>query len=51
MADKEAPRRGYHDIGGKDFGRIDPEVTEMKPWERHTIFLFIVSFHEFLYIF
>ncbi|MEE2655787.1 MAG: hypothetical protein VX434_08495 [Pseudomonadota bacterium] len=34
MADKEDPRRGYHDIGGKDFGRIDPEVTEMKPWER-----------------
>lgn len=34
MIDKEEKLRGYHDIGGKDFGNIDPEVTEMKPWER-----------------
>ncbi len=34
MVDKEDPRRGYHDIGGKDLGKIDPGVTEMKPWER-----------------
>ena len=32
MADTDDPRRGYHDIGGKDYGPIDPEVTEMKPW-------------------
>ncbi len=36
MADTDDPRRGYHDIGGKDYGAIDPEVTEMKPWERQS---------------
>lgn len=36
MADTDDPRRGYHDIGGKDFGAIDPDVTEMKPWERQS---------------
>ncbi len=34
MADTDDPRRGYHDIGGKDYGAIDPNATEMKPWER-----------------
>jgi hypothetical protein len=26
--------RGYHDIGGLNYGPIDPEVTEIKPWEK-----------------
>lgn len=34
MASQDDPRRGYHDIGGKDYGPVDPGVTEMKPWER-----------------
>ena len=29
--------RGYHDIGGEDFGPIDPETTEVKPWEKLSI--------------
>ena len=36
MVDADDPRRGYHDIGGKDYGVVDPEVTEMKLWERQS---------------
>ena len=34
MASKDDPGRGYHDIGGLDYGTVDPNVTDMKPWER-----------------
>jgi hypothetical protein len=34
MASQDDPRRGYHDIGGKDYGPVDPGATDMKPWER-----------------
>jgi hypothetical protein len=34
MALKDDPGRGYHDIGGLDYGEIDPNATDMKPWER-----------------
>lgn len=34
MASKEDPGRGYHDIGGLDYGPVDPNATDMKPWER-----------------
>ena len=34
MAENDDPRRGYHDIGGLDYGPIDPAVTEVKPWEK-----------------
>lgn len=34
MASKDDPGRGYHDIGGLDYGEVDPNVTDMKPWER-----------------
>ena len=36
MADAENPGRGYHDIGGKDYGSVEPAVTEMKSWERQS---------------
>lgn len=29
--------RGYHDIGGEDFGPIDPKTTDVKPWEKLSI--------------
>jgi len=31
------PGRGYHDIGGLDYGPVDPETTEIKPWEKLSI--------------
>jgi hypothetical protein len=31
--------RGYHDIGGLDFGTVDPKVTEAKPWEKLSVVL------------
>jgi hypothetical protein len=34
MASKDDPGRGYHDIGGLDYGAVDPNATDMKPWER-----------------
>jgi hypothetical protein len=34
MAENSEPGRGYHDIGGLDYGPIDPSVTEIKPWEK-----------------
>ena len=34
MAAKDERGRGYHDIGGKDYGPVDPHATDMKPWER-----------------
>jgi len=34
MADKGEQGRGYHDIGGLDYGPIDPAVTDVKPWEK-----------------
>ena len=34
MASKDDPGRGYHDIGGLDYGTVDPNATDMKPWER-----------------
>ena len=34
MADNSEPGRGYHDIGGLNYGPIDPSVTEIKPWEK-----------------
>lgn len=34
MASKDDPGRGYHDIGGLDYGPVEPVATDMKPWER-----------------
>lgn len=34
MAAKDDPGRGYHDIGGLDYGEVDANATDMKPWER-----------------
>ena len=34
MASKNDPGRGYHDIGGLDYGAVAPTATDMKPWER-----------------
>ena len=34
MSTADEPRRGYHDIGGLDYGAVDPNATDMKPWER-----------------
>lgn len=34
MAGKDDLGRGYHDIGGLDYGSVDPRATDMKPWER-----------------
>lgn len=31
------PGRGYHDIGGLDYGSVDPKVTEARPWEKLSI--------------
>jgi nitrile hydratase subunit beta len=31
--------RGYHDIGGLDYGVVDPTVTEARPWEKLSIVL------------
>jgi hypothetical protein len=32
-----APGRGYHDIGGLDYGPVDPKVTDARPWEKLSI--------------
>lgn len=37
FTDANAPGRGYHDIGGLDYGPVDPETTEVKPWEKLSI--------------
>ena len=29
--------RGYHDIGGLEYGRVDPNVTEARPWEKLSV--------------
>lgn len=34
MASKSDRGRGYHDIGGLEGGPIDPETTDVKPWEK-----------------
>lgn len=34
MSTADEPGRGYHDIGGLDYGAIDSNATDMKPWER-----------------
>ena len=34
MSTADEPGRGYHDIGGLDYGAVDPSETDMKPWER-----------------
>jgi hypothetical protein len=34
MSTADEPGRGYHDIGGLDYGAVDPVATDMKPWER-----------------
>jgi len=34
MSTADEPGRGYHDIGGLDYGGVDPNATDMKPWER-----------------
>ena len=34
MSTADEPGRGYHDIGGLDYGAVDPITTDMKPWER-----------------
>ena len=34
MSTADEPGRGYHDIGGLDYGTVDPITTDMKPWER-----------------
>ena len=34
MSKADEPGRGYHDIGGLDYGPVDPITTDMKPWER-----------------
>jgi hypothetical protein len=31
--------RGYHDIGGLDYGTVDPAVTEARPWEKLSVVL------------
>ena len=31
------PGRGYHDIGGLDYGEVDPTITEVAPWEKLSI--------------
>lgn len=31
------PGRGYHDIGGLDYGPVDPKVTDARPWEKLSI--------------
>lgn len=31
------PGRGYHDIGGLDYGSVDPKVTDARPWEKLSI--------------
>lgn len=31
------PGRGYHDIGGLDYGPVDPHVTDARPWEKLSI--------------
>ncbi len=31
------PGRGYHDIGGLDYGAVDPITTEVAPWEKLSI--------------
>ena len=31
------PGRGYHDIGGLEFGTVDPKVTEARPWEKLSV--------------
>ena len=36
MEKKEDLRRGYHDIGGDDYGPVNPDATEMTPWERQS---------------
>ncbi len=36
MNKNQDPRRGYHDIGGDDYGPVNPDATEMKPWERQS---------------
>jgi hypothetical protein len=33
------PGRGYHDIGGLDYGLVDPKVTEARPWEKLSVVL------------
>ena len=34
MSTADEPGRGYHDIGGLDYGAVEPITTDMKPWER-----------------
>ena len=29
--------RGYHDIGGLNYGPVDPNVTDARPWEKLSI--------------
>ncbi len=36
MSTADEPGRGYHDIGGLDYGSVDSNSTDMKPWERLT---------------
>jgi nitrile hydratase subunit beta len=31
------PGRGYHDIGGLNYGPVDPHVTDARPWEKLSI--------------
>jgi hypothetical protein len=31
------PGRGYHDIGGLNYGPVDPNVTDARPWEKLSI--------------
>ena len=31
------PGRGYHDIGGKDYGPVEATVTDARPWEKLSI--------------
>jgi len=33
------PGRGYHDIGGLDYGTVDANVTEARPWEKLSVVL------------
>src|SRR4051794_3324127 len=33
------PGRGYHDIGGLDYGAVDASVTEARPWEKLSVVL------------
>jgi hypothetical protein len=38
--------RGYHDIGGLDYGPVDPKVSEARPWEKLAVVLLSYSINK-----